>query len=185
MNGAGLMPGPSGVQPPIESSDGPAFVDVGLFRRVFGRFATGVTVVTTRCAGHEHAITANSVTSVSLEPLQILVCVHQDSRFHDAILSSGVWGVSVLADHSRAVADWLASPGRPLAGQLDRIPHHAGESTGVPLLTNALAHLECRTTATHPAGDHTIVVGEVVSLSAPDDPDEALVFYRGEYRSLR
>ncbi|GAB78230.1 NADH-FMN oxidoreductase RutF, flavin reductase (DIM6/NTAB) family [Austwickia chelonae] len=179
------MAGPGrGAQPPIEGTTGPAGIDPGLFRRVFGRFATGVTVITTRCEGHEHAMTANSVTSVSLEPLQILVCIHQDARFHDALLDSGAWGVSVLSERSRAVADWLATPGRPLTGQLDRVAHHPGEITGVPLLTQALARLECRTTAAHPAGDHTIVVGEVVGLSAPDDPDGPLVFYRGEYRSL-
>ncbi|MCO5309754.1 MAG: flavin reductase family protein [Austwickia sp.] len=175
---------PSGVQPPIQDTQGPAGIDPRLFRRVFGRFATGVTVMTTTADGQDHAMTANSVTSVSIEPLQVLACVHVDSRFHDAVLDAGVWGVSILPSAGRGIADWLATRGRPVQGQLDRVPHTRGPVTGVPLLDDALAHLECRTTAVHAAGDHAIIVAEVVGLEAPDEPGAALVFYRGEYRSL-
>lgn len=180
-----VTPGvPAGVQPPIEGAQAPAGVDPRLFRRVFGRFATGVTVITTTVGGIDHAMTANSVTSVSIEPLQVLACVHVESRVHDAIVESGVWGVSILPAGARGVADWLATKGRPVHGQLDRIPFTRGPATDVPLLTDALARLECRTAAVHPAGDHAIIVGEVVGLDATDDPDAALIFYRGEYRSL-
>ena len=119
-----------------------------------------------------------------IEPLQVLACVHVDSRFHDAVLDAGVWGVSILPSAGRGIADWLATRGRPVQGQLDRVPHTRGPVTGVPLLDDALAHLECRTTAVHAAGDHAIIVAEVVGLEAPDEPGAALVFYRGEYRSL-
>ncbi|MBW3085919.1 NADH-dependent flavin reductase [Austwickia sp. TVS 96-490-7B] len=172
------------VQPPIEGGLGPSGVDTALFRRVFGRFATGVTVMTTRVGDHDVAMTANSVTSVSIEPLQVLACVHVDARFHDAVLDSGVWGVSILTADARSTADLLAVRGRPLLGQLDLIAHRQGPATGVALLDGALAHLECRTTAVYPAGDHDIVVGEVLALDAPDRPGDALIFYRGEYRSL-
>lgn len=175
---------PPGVQPPIQGGHGPSHVDPFLFRRVFGRFATGVTVITTTAEGIDHAMTANSVTSVSIEPLQVLACVHRESRVHDAILTSGVWGVNILPASARATADWLATRGRPVHGQLDRIPFTRGPVTGVPLLDNALAMLECETTAVHPAGDHAIFVAEVVGLGAPDDPEEALVFYRGDYRTI-
>ena len=175
---------PAGVQPPIEGAQAPAGIDPRLFRRVFGRFATGVTVITTTAAGIDHAMTANSVTSVSIEPLQVLACMHVESRVHDAVLESGVWGVSILPAAARGTADWLATKGRPVHGQLDRIPFTRGSVTGVPLLSDALARLECRTTAIPPAGDHAIVVAEVVGLDATDDPDAALIFYRGEYRSL-
>lgn len=178
------VPGPAHVQPPIEGTSGPDGIDPKLFRRVFGRFATGVTVMTTLSRGHDHAMTANSVTSVSMDPLQVLACVHVESRFHDAVLDSGVWGVSILAAGARGTADWLATRGRPLHGQLDRVPLTRGAATGVALLDGALAHLECRTTAVHAAGDHVIVVAEVVGLAAADTRDPALVFYRGEYRSL-
>jgi flavin reductase (DIM6/NTAB) family NADH-FMN oxidoreductase RutF len=95
-----------------------------------------------------------------------------------------VWGVSVLAEASRGASQWLATRGRPLHGQLDRVPHHRGEVTGVPLLDQSLATFECRTTALHPGGDHSIVVGEVVAVELPDVPGRPLVYYRGGYTHL-
>lgn len=158
--------------------------DVDHFRRAMGRFATGVTVVTTRTRDLDHAMTASALTSVSLEPLLLLVCVEREARFHDAVVEAGIWGISVLASHDRAVADWLATRGRPLHGQLDRIAHHPGPETGVALLDGALSTFECRTTSVHPAGDHSIVVGEVVSVTTAAHPGEALVYYRGRYGTL-
>lgn len=161
-----------------------AEVDADRFRLAMGRFATGVTVVTTFSGGHDHAMTANAFTSVSIDPLLVLVCVEVDARFHDAICESKVWGVSVLGAPQRAVAAFLSVQGRPLHGQLDRIPHHHGEVTGVALLDDALATIECRTTDMHPAGDHSVVVGEVVSLSSAEHPADALVYYRSRYGTL-
>ncbi|GAA1153208.1 flavin reductase family protein [Ornithinicoccus hortensis] len=159
-------------------------VDPLEYRRAIGRFATGVTVVTTFAGRHDHAMTANSVTSVSLYPVLMLVSVEQDSRWHEAVAESGVWGVSILGEHGRPTAEWLASPGRPLHGQLDRIAHHRGPQTGVALLDGALATLECRTVAAHPAGDHTLVVGEVLSVESPARVEAALVHFRGRYGIL-
>ena len=162
-----------------------AAVDPDRFRLAIGRFATGVTVLTTFAAGHDHAMTANAITSVSIEPLLVLACVEVDARFHDAIAESGVWGLSVLAASQRPVAEWLSTQGRPLHGQLDRIPHTRGPVTGVALLSGALSTVECRTTDMHPAGDHSIVVGEVVSLSSTEHPSDALVYYRSRYQGLK
>lgn len=162
----------------------PSTPDLDLFRRAMGRFATGVTVLTTRTRDVDHAMTANALTSVSLEPLLLLVCVEREARFHDAVVDAGVWGISVLASHDRPGADWLATRGRPLHGQLDRIPHHRGPQTGVALLDDALSTFECRTTAVHPAGDHSVVVGEVVSVTTAAHPGEALLYYRGRYGIL-
>lgn len=158
--------------------------DIDVFRRAMSRFATGVTVLTTRTRDLDHAMTANALTSVSLEPLLLLVCVEREARFYDAVLESGVWGISVLSGRDRPGADWLATRGRPLHGQLDRIPHHRGPQTGVALLDGALSTIECRTIAVHPAGDHSIVVGEVVSVTTAAHPGEALLYYRGRYVTL-
>ena len=155
-----------------------------LFRLALGRFATGVSVLTTFAGAHDHAMTANTVTSVSLEPLLVLVCVEQDARFHDAIIEAGVWGISILSAAQRPTADWLATQGRPLHGQLDRVPHQRGPRTGVALLEGSLATIECRTTDVHPAGDHSIVVGEVLSVGVQDHPGDALLYYRSRYASL-
>ena len=158
--------------------------DIDVFRRAMSRFATGVTVLTTRTRDIDHAMTANALTSVSLEPLLLLVCVEREARFYDAVVDAGVWGISVLTGRDRPGADWLATRGRPLHGQLDRIPHHRGPQTGVALLDGALSTIECRTIAVHPAGDHSIVVGEVVSVTTAAHPGEALLYYRGRYVTL-
>jgi len=158
--------------------------DIDSFRRAMGRFATGVAMLTTRTRDVDHAMTASALTSVSLEPLLLLVCIEREARFHDAVLEAGFWGISVLSGGDRSGADWLATRGRPLHGQLDRLPHHGGPRTGVALLDDALSAFECRTTAVHPAGDHSIVVGEVVSLTIAPHPREALVYYRGRYGTM-
>jgi flavin reductase (DIM6/NTAB) family NADH-FMN oxidoreductase RutF len=149
-----------------------------------GRFASGVTVVTARAGSIDHAMTANAFTSVSLDPMLVLVCVEVEARFHDAVTETGEWGVSVLDGSARAASEWLATRGRPLHGQLDRVPHHRGPVTGAALLDQALATLECRTVATYPGGDHTIVLGEVVSVATRDSDDGGLVHFRGRYERL-
>ena len=179
------MSGPSAQPDPSQAPATPSAVDQDRFRLAMGRFATGVTVLTTFAGGHDHAMTANAITSVSMEPMLVLVCVEVDARFHDAIAESGVWGVSVLSAAQRPVAEWLSTQGRPLHGQLDRIPHDRGPVTGVALLSEALATIECRTTDMHPAGDHSIVVGVVVSLSSTEHPADALVYYRSRYQGLK
>ncbi|MFB4312794.1 flavin reductase family protein [Actinomadura sp. 21ATH] len=158
-----------------------------LLRRVAGRFATGVTVVTTVVDGTDHAMTVNAFTSVSLDPLLVLFCAEKSGRFHDVVTdpgACGVWGVSVLAESMRDAADRFATRGRVLEGQLEGWDHHRGPATGVALFTGAVATLECRTYAVHEAGDHSIVVGEVVGLDVPDPGGRPLVFYEGGYRTI-
>ena len=157
--------------------------DLDQFRLAMGRFATGVTILSTLWRGHDHAMTANAIASVSMEPMLVLACVEIDARFHEAIAEAGTWGVSILSSSQRPTADWLATQGRPLHGQLDRIPYHRG-GTGVALLDGALATIECQTTDIHPAGDHSIVVGEVVSLGVAEHPGAALTYYRSRYGAL-
>ena len=159
-------------------------LDPAVFRQAMGRVVHGVSVLTTVAGGHDHAMTADTVTSVSLEPLLVLCCAETEARYHDAVLESGVWGVSVLAADQRAASEWFATRGRPLHGQLDRTPFHRGEKTGVALLDGALMHLEVRTTDVHPAGDHSIIVGEVLSIGLPDTVGSALVHFRGRYGGL-
>lgn len=154
------------------------------FRRAVGRFATGVCVMTSRLDGHDHAMTANAFASVSLDPLLVVVSVAEEARFLDAVLQHGAWGVSILAEGARDTAEWLASPGRPVLSQLDRVAHHRGPATGVALLDVALTTLECRTHAIYPAGDHQLLVGEVVALGGPVDPPAPLVYHQGRYRAL-
>jgi flavin reductase len=159
-------------------------LDPARYRQAMGRLASGVCVLTTVAGGHDHAMTADTVTSVSLDPLLVLSCVETETRFHDAVLDAGVWGVSVLAADQRPLSDWFATRGRPLHGQLDRAPHHRGTATGVALLDGALMNLECRTKDVHPAGDHAVLVAEVSTIAVPDTVGPALVYFRGRYGSL-
>lgn len=159
----------------------PEEVDPDAYRQVMGRFATGVSVVTTRAGDIDHAMTANAIMSVSLEPLLMVISVECEARFHDAVIEAGAWGVSLLPESGRATAAWLSTRGRPLHGQLERIKFHRGEQTGMALLDDALGTLECHTYDTVRAGDHTLVIGDVRSVSIADRPGDALIYYRGAF----
>lgn len=133
-------------------------------RAVMTEFATGVAVATTRHGGVDHAITVNSLTSVSLDPPMVLLCLGTTSRFALEVQAAGVWGISILRAEDGEIARRLAVRGPRPGPVLEGIPHHTG-ATGVPLLDGSLARLECATRQIHEAGDHLIVVGEVVSTS--------------------
>jgi flavin reductase (DIM6/NTAB) family NADH-FMN oxidoreductase RutF len=160
-------------------------VTVEAFAQALRRFATGVTVVTCTVDSEDHAMTANAFTSVSLEPPLVLVCVEKVTRFHAAVLTAGTWGVSVLDESARQAATWFATRGRPLERQFARFPHTRGEHTGAPLLIGALSTLECRTRATYDGGDHTIVVGDVLSVATAQPDRGPLLYYEGGYHGLQ
>jgi flavin reductase (DIM6/NTAB) family NADH-FMN oxidoreductase RutF len=160
-------------------------VDPDTFRSAIGRLPAGVVVVTVRWRDVDHAMTASAVASVSLEPPLLLFCVHEDARFREALDAVDGWAVSVLSDTAGPVADWLASPGRPAVGQLGRVPHTLGPATGAALVDDASAWVECRTSAIHRAGDHDIVVGEVVTARQGRPGAGGLVHLRGRARPVR
>jgi flavin reductase (DIM6/NTAB) family NADH-FMN oxidoreductase RutF len=138
-------------------------VEHASFRGAAGQFASGIVVVTTPGG---HAMTVSAFTSVSLDPPLVLFCAEKIARFHDAVLAEGAWAVSILAEDDEKTARWLALRGRLLDGQLDGVAHRPGPATGAPVLDEALAVLECRTTAVHDAGDHSIVVGQVEAVTS-------------------
>ena len=158
--------------------------DPAAFRLAAGRFPTGIMVVSTTLDGVPHAMTVSAFTSVSLDPLLVLFCAEKIARFHDAVLAAGSWAVSVLDEDSEKLSRWLATRGRPLDGQLDGVPYHPGPLTGAPILDDALSSLECRTTAVHDGGDHSIVVGEVIGVTPPRPDGRPLLYYAGRYRRL-
>lgn len=155
-----------------------------MYRRVAGRFATGIMVASTHLDGIDHAMTVSAFASVSLEPVLVLFCAEKLARFHDVVLAAGTWAMSVLNEDSEKIARWLATRGRPLDGQLDAFRHHRGALTGAPILDDALAALECRTTAVHDGGDHSIVVGEVLAVSESGPDSSPLLHYGSRYRRL-
>lgn len=158
-------------------------VDQTAFRGALGRFASGVTVVTTLLDGIDHAMTASAFTSVSMEPPLVLICSHKTSRFHEAVLQTETWGVSILAEEGELASAWFAHRGRPLEDQLADFPYTRGAS-GVALMSDALAWLECTTTAVHDGGDHAIIVGVVTAAAVRDDIDDPLLYYRSHYGTI-
>jgi flavin reductase len=160
-------------------------VDPRTFRRALGRFATGVTVVTTVVDGRDLALTVNAFTSVSIDPLLVLISIARGSRFHDPVVRSGCWGVSVLpADLAEASTYFAGSARYEMHGHLSGWKHVRGERTGVPLFADALVTLECRTSATYAGGDHTLLLGEVLEIATGSPDAEPLVFFGGRYRTL-
>jgi flavin reductase (DIM6/NTAB) family NADH-FMN oxidoreductase RutF len=157
--------------------------DTKLLRRAFGTFATGVTVVTVG-GDSPHGMTANSFASVSLDPPLVLVCVDRDAVMHRILAAEGSFGVSVLSAHQEAVARHFADRLRPLGlAQFETLDWQPGRHTGAPLIGGALAHFECGLWGSYEGGDHTIFVGNLLSLSRSADQD-ALLFVHGRFRQV-
>jgi flavin reductase len=153
-----------------------------ILRRVFGAFATGVTVVTTG-GGSPHGMTANSFASVSLDPPLVMVCIDRDAVMHQTLAAEGAFGVSILAAHQEDVARHFADRRRPLGmAQFDSVAWDPGGCTGAPMIEGAIAHVECEVWRTCDGGDHTIFIGRVLSLARGDDHD-ALLFVSGRFRT--
>ena len=150
------------------------------FRNVMAHFATGVTVVTSRGPdGRPCGITANSVASVSLAPPLVLVCVDRRAASHACIVEGGAFAVSILGRRHEGLARRFSMQDR--SARFEELDCDV-ETTGSLVLKDALAWLDCRVQDVHRAGDHSIVVGEVVACDARDgDP---LVFFLGEYGGM-
>jgi flavin reductase (DIM6/NTAB) family NADH-FMN oxidoreductase RutF len=155
-------------------------VDAGRYRQVMGQFATGVAIVT--CSGPDGpaGLTTNAVTSVSLDPLLLLVCFDNASRTLVAVRHARRFAVNVLRAGQEDLARVFASK-RVAREKFEAVTHMVAH--GVPVLDGALAWLACDLRELHPGGDHTIGIGAVTHLDA--DPDgEPLVWFRGTYRSV-
>jgi flavin reductase (DIM6/NTAB) family NADH-FMN oxidoreductase RutF len=162
---------------PTEVSVSPAAL-----RRGMGRFATGVAVVTALGPdGEPVGTTVNAVTSVSLEPPLVLVCLDWRSVTLQAIRSHGAFAINVLSDEQADLSAGFAKSGATAPW---RLASHTRGETGSPRLLGALATLECAVVHHLPGGDHEIVVGRVVNIEESDEDRNPLVFYRGAYATL-
>jgi flavin reductase (DIM6/NTAB) family NADH-FMN oxidoreductase RutF len=147
------------------------------FKRILGHWGSGVAVVATRAAnGKLCGLTANAVASVSLDPALVLVCVEHTADTHDCIREAGVFSINVLDSTQERMARRFSA--WQVGTKFEGIAFHA-ETTGVPILDDALAWIECRVTAEHDGGDHTIFVGEVLAGDAREGIP--LIYYRGGY----
>jgi flavin reductase (DIM6/NTAB) family NADH-FMN oxidoreductase RutF len=153
------------------------------FRRALGQFATGVTVVTVESTpGRVHGMTANSFTSVSLEPPLISVCVAEHAQLLPLLKEKRVFGINVLKEDQQILSEFFALAQPSATDETNLNVRFFWTSQNIPLMEDVLCQIACRVHAMHVAGDHTIVVGEV--LSAAFYPGQPLLFFRGDYTRL-
>ncbi len=150
------------------------------FRHALGRFASSVTVVTTRdSAGRLHGITVSAFCSVSLEPPLILVCIENNTGSHYAFEQSNSFVVNILREDQQHLSNRFASY---LPDKFAEVKYHLGIDD-LPVLEDILANLECRLVNSHASGDHTIYIGEIERATINDD--KPLVYWHGNYRKLK
>lgn len=162
-------------------------LDSGTFRLVMGRFATGVTVVTTLAEGRPQGITVNALSSVSLEPPLVMVALDRRRFITPMVREHGRYAVSVLGEDQRALSDCFAhaavKPGRE---DFCGAAWQPG-STGLPLLDGAIATLECTVIETFTAGDHDLFIGRVDALDDGGSGAEGvgpLLYFRRRYLTV-
>ncbi|MEU7648818.1 flavin reductase family protein [Streptomyces huasconensis] len=166
------------------------------FRAAMSRLAAGVVLVTARepgldpddpgaPLGEDVGMTATAFLSVSLDPPLVMVSLREGSRMDDLLAEQPLWAVSVLSENQRHIAGRFAMKGR-ISDRLlfEDIPCVRGTESGAPLIGGALSTLECRTEQTVAAGDHTLVIGRVLTASLPSGEGGPLLYFRGRYRQL-
>ena len=161
----------------------PTTPSISEFRLALGQFATGVTVVTAeRAPGRVHGMTANAFTSVSLDPLLILICVSQTAQLLPLVQRQKRFGVNILKSDQQAISEYFAQTEESATLETNLGIRYRWTPSGVPLLEDALAHLACNVVTSYIAGDHTIFIAEVESLEVFDG--EPLLYLRGDYLRL-
>lgn len=165
--------------PSSEAGTHPVGVDQEVFKDVIGRFASGVTVITTRADDRDFGTTASAVSSLSMDPPMLLACLNRTSETQGAVSQSGVFAVNILGEHQADLAYAFAKKSPDKFVGMDII--RGGD--GVPLVPNALAHIECRVAETATGGTHTVFMGEVTGASAGDGAP--LAYYRGRFGRFR
>jgi 3-hydroxy-9,10-secoandrosta-1,3,5(10)-triene-9,17-dione monooxygenase reductase component len=159
-------------------------VDPARYREVIGSFATGVAIVTAKGADGPAGLTTNAVTSLSLDPLLVLVAFDNGSRTLPVVEQAGRFAVNVLRAGQEDLARVFASK-RVAEEKFEAVTHTVAH--GVPVIDDALAWIACDLEALHPGGDHTIGIGRVTHLSADDAPgrgNDPLLFFRGGFGRL-
>ncbi len=158
-------------------------IDAARYREIIGQFVTGVTVVTTAVDGWLHGITVSAFTSVSLEPLLLLISVDKTTYAHQQLAKATHFGVNILAAEQEEVSNLFASKAEPERGRLRGAAYHLIRPNGTPVLEGCLAYLECAVADRCAGGDHTIFIGEVLDAAVVSEA-APLLFYRGGYRRI-
>ena len=157
-------------------------IDAARYRKIVGHLATGVTVITTAHDGWLHGMTANAVTSLSLNPLLLLICVDKTAHAHEQIAKAGRFAVNILTGEQEDVSRTFAVTAGPEEGSLRGVAYKIG-AQGSPILDDVLAYFECEVVDRCEGGDHTIYIGSVLSGDVVEE-GAPLLFYRGGYQRI-
>ena len=157
-------------------------VDPDTFKNALASWASGVTVLTTAHEGQVYGITASSFSTLSMDPLLVLVCIQNGNHLERMVPASGKFAVSVLASDQGAVSNHFAVSGRDPGPELDGFETFT-DQTGCPIVTGSIAHLDCELESVLPGGDHVIALGRVVG-AASDPKKEPLLYFRRDYHGL-
>jgi flavin reductase (DIM6/NTAB) family NADH-FMN oxidoreductase RutF len=146
------------------------------FRSAMGKFATGVTVITTEVEGEVHGMTANAFMSVSLDPKLVVISIGEKAKILNKIKESQIFTVNILAADQQELS-------MIFAGQLkEQKEVDFVRLDGKPVLAGAVAQIACEVSAEYVEGDHSLFIGKVTDIHLEDA--EPLIFYSGRYRSL-
>jgi len=152
------------------------------FRSLMGEFATGITVVTTNVGGQLHGMTANAFSSLSLDPLLLLVCVVKGTTCHQQLQEATHFGINILTAEQEDHSNTFARSGDPEDGSLRGADFELGPKD-IPFLNNSLAWVACRKSEVLPGGDHDIFLGEALEGGASENASP-LLFFRGGYQRI-
>ncbi|WP_342043518.1 flavin reductase family protein [Bacillus sp. OTU2372] len=146
------------------------------FRTAMGKFATGVTVITTELDGDIHGMTANAFMSVSLDPKLVVISIGERAKILNKIKESKIFTVNILAEDQQELSMIFAGQIKePCEVVFDRLD-------GKPVLEGACAQVACEVSVVHVEGDHTLFIGKVTDIHLEEK--EPLVFFNGKYRAL-
>lgn len=148
-------------------------------RRILGKFATGVTVASTKIGDETWGMTANAVTSLSLDPPLIILCIQKDSQSLDKFKEAGCYALNILAADQQEISDRFAFKGPKDFSDLDTTT----AETGAPILSGSLGWIDCKLKEILPGGDHDIFIGEIVAAAAPEE-GQPLLYFSGKYAQL-
>jgi flavin reductase (DIM6/NTAB) family NADH-FMN oxidoreductase RutF len=151
-------------------------LDDRTFRNAMGKFATGITIITTSVDSEVHGMTANAFMSVSLNPKLVMVSVAEKAKMRELITSTGKYAVSILSENQTDMSMYFA-------GQIkEKQKVDFNWFNGMPVIDGALVNLTCKVYDTHIAGDHTLFIGEVTDIELHDG--NALAYFAGQYKTI-
>ena len=151
------------------------------FKHVMRRWASTVTIVTTRAGDNLYGLTVTAFSSLSAHPPMVFVCINKAAKGHDAIVESGVFCVNFLGEDMKEMSDRFAK--MPHEERFTGLDHRA-EVTGAPILPGVLGFFDCRVELSLPAGDHTIFTGKVEASALARPDGTPLLYYNGGYHVL-